>query len=110
MANPNKTPKLIVSMIRHYENYVKWTDNIILSSKLDPPATKESPDQLIAQVQGLYLMIEHAMRETKCYAGYQYVGSTTSSGAEPVDYADRTIVGSGDDQYREWRRRYYTVS
>ena len=109
MLKPNKTTKLIRGMITHYETYVKWTENIIHSSKLDPPATKESPDLLIAQVQGMYLMIEHAMRESKCYAGYQYVGSTAPDGAVPVGYADRTVVGSGDTQYREWRRRYYCM-
>lgn len=107
---PSKTPTFIRELVLFYQEQVVEVEEI-LHTKANYPVEDQfdfiqqaSEESMAQRLLGMIMMIEHQMLKRHCFQGYQNVAVT--SGADPIDFADRLIVRPNDVEYKEWRRRY----
>lgn len=117
MTRKRKTPDHLLKMIEWQTNFMNHTDEQI-RVKLEVPVENQADhirektvEQMIGRAEGVNTLLEHALMDWGCWAGFQYVGKPKRVYNEDSSFTvQHTVVGHTHPEYAEWRRIYYTRS
>ena len=106
-----KTPQRLVKMISRHIEYLDHVDEMIRVKTTVPVENQawhiqnSTVEFLEGCAMGACMMLDHALADSNCYAGFMYVGPSKRS-ADGSAYAES--VTATNPEFKEWRRHYFT--
>lgn len=117
MPRKRKTPDHLRALIQNQAHFMNHTDELI-RVKLEVPVENQAEhvrkgtvEQFIARAEGVNLLLERALCDWGCYAGFMYLGKPVRVRDEGSGFTIRhESVGTDHPEFQEWRRCYFTRS
>jgi len=115
MARKCKTPDKILELIKRHEAHIAYVDEMIRVKTTVPVENQaehirsKSIDYMEGLAVGANQMLENALFEYNCYAGFCYRGVPVTHRDEGGGtYLVAPYVGPDNPDFKEWRRQYFT--
>lgn len=112
MARKCKTPAKLLALIERHQGTMRHIDEVLRVKRMVPVENQanhireKSEDYWIGLAHGHSAMLETALFEHNCYAGFHYVGSTPVVLDEDTSFLPS--VGLEHPEYAAWRVSYLT--
>jgi hypothetical protein len=108
MSQNKKTPKHLIGLINRHKSQTEFTDEILWAKTLplenQTSVTQQNgEDWWIGRQVGLNQMIDDALYEYGCYAGFRYIAKSFT---EIEGKRMRLPIGLDHPEYKEWRVEY----
>ncbi len=106
-----KTPKSVVALMANQQALMDHITEVLRVKRETPieyqasHVRDKSEEYYIGLADGTNSMLENALHQHKCYAGFFYMG-VTKKNWDGSSHCQST--GPGKSDYAEWRRMYYT--